>query len=67
LEEEGLTYSRLVEKVRFERAIYWLSDPSIQSVDISADLGYSDAAHFSRAFKRWTGLSPREYRRQNAG
>jgi AraC-like DNA-binding protein len=65
LEEEGLSYSRLVEKTRLNRAIYWLRDPSIQLIDISAELGYSDAAHFSRAFKRWTGLSPREYRRQN--
>jgi AraC-like DNA-binding protein len=28
------------------------------------ELGYSYSAHFTRAFKRWTGLSPRDFRRQ---
>jgi AraC-like DNA-binding protein len=64
LGEEGFTYSRLVEKTRFEQAVIWLQDPRVKLVDITLELGYSDPAHFTRAFKRWTGLSPREYRQQ---
>jgi AraC-like DNA-binding protein len=62
LAEEDLTYSRLVEQVRFNTAIRLLQDPSLKLLNIAIELGYSDAAHFTRAFKRWTGISPREFR-----
>ncbi|QYO67892.1 AraC family transcriptional regulator [Leptolyngbya sp. 7M] len=63
LAEANLNYSHLVEQVRFDRAIELLNDPGIQLIDIALDLGYTDAANFTRAFKRWTGTSPREFRR----
>jgi AraC-like DNA-binding protein len=63
LEAEGLTYSSLVKKTRFNQAVRWLQDPSVQLVDIAAELGYSAPSHFSRAFKGWTSLSPTEFRR----
>ncbi|MEG3438304.1 helix-turn-helix domain-containing protein [Pannus brasiliensis CCIBt3594] len=66
LETEGLTYSRLVERARLRQAIRWLQDPSLQCLDISIELGYSAPPHFTRAFKRWTGLSPAEFRRYGA-
>lgn len=62
LEESGLIYSNFVERVRFEKAIDLLKDPSHQLIDIAFDLGYADAANFTRAFKRWTGVSPRQFR-----
>lgn len=65
LAEEGLSYSRLVEQTRFKRATVWLQDPTLKLMEIAAELGYRDAAHFTRAFKRWTGMSPREFRAQN--
>jgi AraC-like DNA-binding protein len=64
LGEEGLTYTHLVEKIRFEQAVLWLQEPQIKLIDIAIELGYSDPAHFSRAFKRWTGVAPRDFRRQ---
>jgi AraC-like DNA-binding protein len=66
LAEEGLTYSRLVEQTRFNRAVCWLRDPTLKVVEIAAELGYRDAAHFTRAFKRWTGVSPRAFRLSNS-
>jgi AraC-like DNA-binding protein len=36
-------------------------------LDIALDLGYSDHAHFTRAFRRWTGMPPREFRRMRNG
>lgn len=62
LAAENLSYSRVVEQVRFDRAIALLNQPDLQIVDIAFDVGYTDAANFTRAFKRWTGVSPREFR-----
>jgi AraC-like DNA-binding protein len=62
LNEADLTYSRLIEQVRFDRSVQLLSDPTIKLADISAELGYTDAANFTRAFRRWTGVSPRDFR-----
>lgn len=62
LAEANLNYSDVVEQVRFDRAIQLLHN-NIQIIDIAGELGYKDAANFTRAFKRWTGVSPREYRR----
>ncbi len=67
LAQEGFTYSHLVEQVRCAEAVRWLQDPNLKLVNIAAELGYTDAAHFTRAFKRWTGISPREFRRQRCG
>ncbi|HIK15332.1 MAG TPA: helix-turn-helix domain-containing protein [Leptolyngbyaceae cyanobacterium M33_DOE_097] len=63
LENNNLNYSQLVEQVRFDQAVKLLQDPTNQLIDVAFDLGYSDAANFTRAFKRWTGISPREFRR----
>lgn len=65
LAQEGLTYSQIVEKTRLKMAIDYLQDSSLKLVNIAAELGYTDAAHFTRAFKRWTGISPRQFRVQN--
>lgn len=62
LAEENLSYSRVVDQVRFDQAIALLHDPNMQVVDIAFELGYTDPANFTRAFKRWTGISPREFR-----
>lgn len=62
LAETGISYSKLVEQVRFNLATRWLQEPDIKISDIALELAYTDFANFSRAFKRWTGISPREYR-----
>lgn len=67
LNEADLTYSRLIEQVRFDRSVELLSDPTIKLADISAELGYTDAANFTRAFRRWTGVSPSDFRNLRCG
>jgi AraC-like DNA-binding protein len=42
-----------------------LHEPDATVTDIAFDLGYADVSHFSRAFHRWAGVSPRAYRRSN--
>jgi AraC-like DNA-binding protein len=62
LQDHNLIYSTLVEQIRFERATELLQDRTLKLIDIAFELGYTDPANFSKAFKRWTGLSPREFR-----
>lgn len=63
LAKDHLTYSLLIEQVRFETAVCLLQDPTLKLIEISMELGYNDAANFSRAFKRWTGMTPNQFRR----
>ncbi|MDJ0950218.1 MAG: helix-turn-helix transcriptional regulator [Alphaproteobacteria bacterium] len=60
----GVTYSQLREEVRREAAFRLIEDCSLNLFEIAAALGYSDPAHFTRAFVRWSGTTPRAYRRQ---
>jgi AraC-like DNA-binding protein len=62
LNETNLTYSHLIDQVRYEQSVQLLSDPTIKLTDIAAALGYRDAANFTRAFRRWTRTSPSEFR-----
>ncbi|WP_392390257.1 helix-turn-helix domain-containing protein [Acinetobacter gyllenbergii] len=61
LESEGTNFRELVEKVRCEKAIQLLKNPHLSLENIADHLGYSNTKNFSRAFKRWTGTSPRRY------
>jgi AraC-like DNA-binding protein len=58
LQESGVTFGELVSRVRLDLADDWLQRTDFNVKHISYLLGYSDAAAFSRAYKRWTGRSP---------
>ena len=62
LAKAGLTYSKVVEYARFEAAAEMLARPDLKIIDIAYSLGYEDPSHFSRAFRRMIGQSPREFR-----
>lgn len=57
-----MTYSKLVEDARFEAAVELLDKTGSKIIDIAYAVGYQDPSHFSRAFRRMAGTSPREYR-----
>jgi AraC-like DNA-binding protein len=61
---QGTTYSRVLDETRFEVAKRMLQDPEKSVTEISLLLGYSNASHFSRAFRRIAGVNPRIYRQQ---
>jgi AraC-like DNA-binding protein len=65
LNEEGITFSALLEEVRVECARYYLERSELESRAISRLLGYSCTATFCRAFQRWHGTTPRSYRRRH--
>ena len=61
---QGTTWRQIVDRVRFEACERRILESSLTITEISADLGYSDQAHFTRAFHRWTGEAPSAYRRR---
>jgi AraC-like DNA-binding protein len=58
----GLSFARIADDVRFEAARRMLGEPGRKIVEVSADLGYTDSANFTRAFRRWAGISPQAFR-----
>jgi len=62
LAENGTRYSEVLDQARFDVASELLQDADIKVTDVAIQLGYSDSAHFSRAFKRIAGVNPRVYR-----
>lgn len=62
LKREGLTFARLLEEVRRQQALSYMQDKTKPLVEIAEQLGFSELSAFSRAFKRWMGTSPAEYR-----
>ncbi|EEH68480.1 MULTISPECIES: helix-turn-helix domain-containing protein [Acinetobacter] len=61
LENEGTNFRELVDKVRCEKAIQLLNNSNLSLENIALHLGYTNAKNFSRAFKRWTGSTPRKH------
>lgn len=62
LKKEGCSYRELSEQVLFKQSQAMLSTVQLSVLDVALALGYSDAANFTRAFKRWSGLSPTQYK-----
>ena len=63
LSDAGLSYSDLLRNALQRRAVRLLCQTERSIGDIAAMLGYDDAAHFSRAFARWSGIAPTHWRR----
>ncbi len=67
LEESGSNFRQQQETTRHQLALQFIRQAHLSITEIGYLLGFSSASNFSRAFKRWTGSSPQEFRaRQNA-
>jgi AraC-like DNA-binding protein len=66
LAEENTTYLQLVDDTRKDLALRYIEDPRRSVTDITFSLGFSQPSAFTRAFRRWTGLSPSDYRTRMA-
>ena len=64
LKHEGTTYKTLLDKMKKNQAAYFLEKTDISIVDVAFLLGYTEQSTFNRAFKKWTGRTPREFRLQ---
>lgn len=66
LREEGQGFQALKDDLRRDAAIELLARPDMTLAEIAAQLGFSEASTFHRAFKGWTGVAPGEYRSAHA-
>lgn len=64
LSEQQTSYSELIDHARFDKASHLLADQDMKIVDVALAVGYQDSSNFSRAFRRISGLGPREFRKQ---
>lgn len=62
LEAEGTSFSEMLVNVRRALAVDYLGTTTLTVEDVADALGFSDAASFSHAFKRWTGATPSRFR-----
>jgi AraC-like DNA-binding protein len=63
LNDEGESYQSIKDQLRRDLAISYLSHSSRSVMDIALELGFSERSAFHRAFRKWTGASPAEFRR----
>jgi AraC-like DNA-binding protein len=65
LQRHGVLYSDLLVSVKRDVARQLLRDTGLQVQQVAESLDFSSAANFATAFRRWTGMTPSEYRRQS--
>jgi AraC-like DNA-binding protein len=63
LGQEGTSYAELLAGVQEERARNFLRNRSLSVTEIGYRLGYTEPAAFTRAFTKWTGRSPLNWRK----
>jgi AraC-like DNA-binding protein len=64
LQDEGHRFAEVQARARFNLATDWLVHEQTDVETVSERLGFADRHSFTRAFKRWAGLTPSEFRRQ---
>ena len=63
LKEEGTSHQDLLDEVRSDLARRYLRGPELAVCEVAYLLGFSEPSAFHRAFRRWTGTTPKEFRR----
>ena len=61
LKEWGFSFEEILDDVRRTKAVEYLRSGQLTALETAYLLGYSDPAHFTRAFRRWTGVPPRVF------
>jgi AraC-like DNA-binding protein len=62
LKAEGITFEKVLDELRYNLALHYLKEKRMSVNETAYLVGFSEPPAFSRAFKRWTGSSPRELR-----
>ncbi len=66
LAQDGISFRQLLDECSRQQAETYLREHQLPVAEVSRRLGYSDSAHFVRAFRRWTGVSPGHFSRQSS-
>ena len=66
LKDEGVSFNDLVDALRFHAAKMYLAQADIAGTEVAYLLGFADQSSLNRAFKRWSGQTPTQYRRRAA-
>lgn len=64
LDSNHTSFGKLLDQIRHERALDLLGKSTLSIERIAEMLGFSETSSFTRAFKRWTGISPQQHRRK---
>jgi AraC-like DNA-binding protein len=64
LREHGTSHQELLDEMRSELAMRYLREPEMAICEVAYLLGFSESSALHRAFKRWTGMTPSEFRRR---
>jgi AraC-like DNA-binding protein len=64
LDAEGTSYQGIKDELRRDAAVHHLCGTRLSIADIASALGFQETSAFHRAFKRWSGVQPGEYRRR---
>ena len=67
LSAENTSFKAVLLEIRSELASQYINDATLTLTEISYQLGFSEISSFSRAYKRWTGQSPSEARKEHMG
>ena len=62
LKDEGTSYQQVLDEVRRDLAQQYLREGPMSVCEVTFQLGFSDQSSFTRAFRRWTGKTPGEFR-----
>lgn len=64
LRQDGQSYRSIKDQLRRDLAMIWLAEQGRGVTEVAADLGYLEPSAFHRAFRKWTGARPGDYRRR---
>lgn len=65
LSDLGMSFSDILQETRFQVSQNLLSDESLSLAEVAFLTGFSEASAFHRAFKKWTGVTPVQWRKDN--
>lgn len=64
LQEEGTSFQRIKDECRKDAALTYMNSPQLAINDVARLMGFDEPSAFFRSFKKWTGMTPGDYRRQ---